>query len=117
MPLTTFQEELAILLSVNRSEDSHLAGGAALNFEPNSFRYSQDLDYFHDSEKRVATAFQADRDLLLKNKFQCEIEMNQPGYIRCLVKKNKPKLNGHMILLGDLCLYKNIHAVAQFCIP
>ncbi len=61
MPLTRFQSQIALLLSKNRSEDSHLAGGAALHFAPNSLRYSMDLDYFHDSEERVATAFQADR--------------------------------------------------------
>ena len=57
MPLTTFQEATARLLSGNRTEDSHLAGGAALHLQPNSKRYSNDLDYFQDSVERVATAF------------------------------------------------------------
>ncbi len=89
MPLTSFQEKLALLLSVNRSDDSHLAGGAALHIAPNSLRYSQDLDYFHDSEKRVASAFNLDRMLLQDSGLECQIEMNQPGYVRCLVKKGK----------------------------
>jgi len=89
MPLTKFQSEVAKLLAINRSEDSHLAGGAALHFKPDSIRYSLDLDYFHDSEARVASAFEKDRKLLISSGFQCEIEMNQPGYIRCLVRKNK----------------------------
>ena len=38
MPLTDFQKALARLLSVNRSPDSYLAGGAALHIEPNSQR-------------------------------------------------------------------------------
>jgi hypothetical protein len=46
MPLTSFQESVARLLSGNRTEDSHLAGGAALHLHPNSKRYSNDLDYF-----------------------------------------------------------------------
>lgn len=49
MPLTPFQSKVVILLSKNRTEDSHLAGGAALHFKPDSLRFSVDLDYFHDS--------------------------------------------------------------------
>ncbi len=86
MPLTNFQSRVALLLSKNRSEDSHLAGGAALHFAPQSIRYSLDLDYFHDTEQRVASAFQADRKTLQENHIQVEIEMNQPGYIRCIVQ-------------------------------
>lgn len=44
MPLTNFQAAIARLLSTNRSPDSYLAGGAALHIEPNSTRYSNDLD-------------------------------------------------------------------------
>ncbi|MBE0566791.1 MAG: hypothetical protein IH621_12570 [Krumholzibacteria bacterium] len=57
MPLTGFQAELGRLLAANRSEDSYLAGGAAILAEPHSRRYSRDLDYFHDSAERVATAY------------------------------------------------------------
>lgn len=85
MPLTPIQRAVARILAVNRSADSHLAGGAALHFAPNSKRYSNDLDYFHDSVERVATAFQSDRDELARNGFSVEIEMNQPGYLRALV--------------------------------
>lgn len=89
MPLTPFQSEVALLLSQNRTEDSHLAGGAALHFKPNSLRFSIDLDYFHDSEDRVSSAFIQDQKLLIENGYECVIEMNQPGYLRCLVKRNK----------------------------
>ena len=61
MPLTPYQAGLARLLSANRSFDSYLAGGAAILIEPNTTRFSRDLDYFHDSEARVAEAFAADR--------------------------------------------------------
>ena len=64
MPLTDFQASLARLLSRNRSFDSYLAGGAAILIEPNTARFSRDLDYFHDSERRVAEAFAADRETL-----------------------------------------------------
>lgn len=87
MPLTLFQAEVCKLLSQNRTPDSHLAGGAALHFEPNSIRYSMDLDYLHDSERRVAEAFAADKTLLELKGYSCQIEMNQPGYLRCLIGK------------------------------
>lgn len=34
-----------------------LAGGAAMHFSPNSASHTDDLDFFHDSEARVARAF------------------------------------------------------------
>jgi len=64
VPLTEYQAALTRLLSVNRTFDSYLAGGAAILIEPNTSRFSRDLDYFHDSEARVAEAFSADRELL-----------------------------------------------------
>jgi len=88
MPLTRFQEAVARLLSAGRSEESHLAGGAALHLEPNSKRYSNDLDYFHDSDGRVASAFADDRGRLESNGYGVEVELNQPGYIRAVVSRD-----------------------------
>lgn len=89
MPVTEFQRKIAKLLSVNRHSQSYLAGGAALHFEPNSIRFSQDLDYFHDSEIKVAEAFTADADLLKSAGIDFIIEMHQPGYIRVIAKSGK----------------------------
>lgn len=85
MPLTDFQASLAKLLSNNRSPDSYLAGGAALHIKPNSKRYSNALDYFHDSEERVASAFSEDKELLIKSNYEVHILLQQPGFIRALV--------------------------------
>jgi hypothetical protein len=87
MPLTSFQREVALLLAANRSEDSYLAGGAALHIAPNSQRFSNDLDYFHDSTERVASAFEKDRASLLGAGFSVDLEMNQRGFIRAVVAK------------------------------
>jgi hypothetical protein len=87
VPLTPYQQGIARLLSGNRTPDSYLAGGAALNIEPNSKRFSNDLDYFHDSEERVASAFAEDRASLEGNGYALELLMNQPGYIRALLEK------------------------------
>ena len=85
MPLTDLQKRVAKLLASNRSPDSYLAGGAALHRTKTSSRYSEDLDYFHDSEERVATAFATDHDSLLADGFNLKITLRQPGYIRALV--------------------------------
>lgn len=87
MPLTGFQRELLALLAETRSPDSYLAGGAALHFSPNSSRYSDDLDFFHDSSERVASAFDRDSSLLEEAGCTLELEISQPGFIRATVTR------------------------------
>lgn len=87
MPLTPFQREVLALLARNRSPDSYLAGGAALHFQPNSLRYSNDLDYFHDSEERVTSAFAEDAGLLRESDYSLDVLLSQPGYVRALVAR------------------------------
>ena len=86
VPLTDFQIALAACLAENRTFDSYLAGGAAVLIEPNTERYSNDLDYFHDSEQRVAEAFAADRKLLETHGYTLRVDLNQVGYIRAVVR-------------------------------
>jgi hypothetical protein len=88
VPLTDYQATLARLLSKNRTFDSYLAGGAAILIEPNTTRFSRDLDYFHDSEARVAEAFAADRELLETSGYSIDVDLNQPGFIRAIVRKD-----------------------------
>ena len=76
------------MLSGNRSFDSYLAGGAAILIEPNTTRYSRDLDYFHDSDRRVAEAFASDRDLLERSGYALDVDLLQPGYARAIVRKD-----------------------------
>jgi hypothetical protein len=87
VPLTEFQQGVAQLLASQRTPDSHLAGGAAMHLQPQSLRYSNDLDYFHDSEERVASAFAADRALLESQQYKLDIRLNQPGFIRAIVAR------------------------------
>jgi hypothetical protein len=88
MPLTPFQETVARLLSSHRDGESYLAGGAAMHIEPNSLRFSNDLDYFQDSESRVASAFKDDAELLVAQGFQVEVILDRPGFVRAVVKKS-----------------------------
>ncbi len=87
VPLTDFQRILLALLARTRTPDSYLAGGAALHFTPNSVRYSRDLDFFHDSTERVASAFAEDEKLLKEAGYSLDIEISQPGFIRAVVRR------------------------------
>jgi hypothetical protein len=87
MPLTDLQYELGRLLAGNRSEDSYLAGGTAILIQPNTKRISQDIDYFHDSAERVATAYAADLQTLHSHGFEVEPEIVMPGYVRAVVRR------------------------------
>jgi hypothetical protein len=86
--LTDYQARLARTLSENRTPDSYLAGGAAILIEPNTMRFSRDLDYFHDSESRVAQAFDADRELLAARGYSLDLDLSRPGYVRAVVRKD-----------------------------
>lgn len=87
MPLTVFQRRLLAELAGAPNEDRYLAGGAALHFAPHSTRYSDDLDFFHDTEARVASAFAADRAHLVAAGYELEVEMALPGFVRALVRR------------------------------
>lgn len=58
MPLTKLQSYVLRVLAAQRSPDSYIAGGVALNRE--GPRYSEDIDIFQDSEERMETAAEAD---------------------------------------------------------
>lgn len=86
VPLTALQQSVARLLSPQRSPDSYLAGGAALHLQPDSIRYSNDLDYFNDSMERVTSAFVADRRALRDAGYDLEVAIERDGFVRAIVK-------------------------------
>jgi len=88
VPLTEFQRGILALLAPSRSPDSYLAGGAALHFTPNSLRYSNDLDFFHDSAVRVTTAWRNDSALLEGAGYEVTVEISQPGFVRAIVGRD-----------------------------
>ncbi|MBV8508248.1 MAG: hypothetical protein JOZ11_20890 [Alphaproteobacteria bacterium] len=50
MPISNFQSDVLRTLAAQRSPDSYIAGGIAINRE--GPRFSGDIDIFHDSEAR-----------------------------------------------------------------
>ena len=85
VPLTEFQRALLATLAAEPTDDRYLAGGAAMHFAPNSARYSDDLDFFHDSEARVASAFATDRARLRGAGYALDVELSLPGFVRAVV--------------------------------
>ena len=62
MPLTKLQSHVLRVLAAERSPDSYIAGGVAINRE--GPRFSGDIDIFQDSEQRLEAAAQADAKAL-----------------------------------------------------
>jgi hypothetical protein len=89
MPISQLQKEIAKVLIPNRNEMSYIAGATPLNFEPQTLRFSYDIDIFHDSLNIVGKAFEDDLRILKTQNFQVDIEIKQPGYIKATVSKKK----------------------------
>jgi hypothetical protein len=87
LPLTRSQRALLATLASSRNGDRYLGGGAAIHFAPNSTRYSDALDFFHESEQRVAAAFAQDRETLASAGYDVDVELSLPGFVRCVVRK------------------------------
>lgn len=87
MPLTELQSNILAVISSHRSPENYVAGGTALHFEPNSSRFSRDLDIFHDALEAVAPSFEKDRISLEGAGFTLEVIISQPGFIRAIVRK------------------------------
>lgn len=68
MPLTKLQSEVLRVLASERSPDSYIAGGVALNRE--GPRFSRDIDIFQDSQQRLETAAEADAKALIEAGFK-----------------------------------------------
>jgi len=86
VPLTLFQAEILRLLAQNRSPESYVAGGIALNAVEN-VRWSVDVDVFHDAEEAVIRSSEADVEVLERSGCAVRRELWQPGYRRAWVTK------------------------------
>lgn len=90
MPLTAFQKEILKELAASEgARERYLAGGAALHFSPSSVRFSDDLDFFHDTVAQVGRAFEADRVILEAAAYQVEVGLGILGFIRAVVSRGE----------------------------
>lgn len=87
MPLSAIQAEVLKAISSNRSPDSHIARGIALNFAPGSPRFSEDIDIFHDVEEAVVKASDLDVRCLESAGFTVQRQMWTPLFRRVTASK------------------------------
>lgn len=72
MPLTPLQKDVLAVLALNRSEESHFAGGVVLNAADDSARFSHDFDIFHELAEEVTRASAGDVESLRRAGFEVE---------------------------------------------
>lgn len=87
VPLTAFQKMVLAILADTRHIESYLAGGTALHHTPRSIRFSNDIDFFHDTFDAVKESFEQDIEVLEKNGYEVTIRESQPGFINARVRK------------------------------
>ena len=88
MPLTSIQTEVLRLIVANRSPASHVAGGIALNFAPDSARISKDIDIFHDGIDPLVAASESDCETLAAAGFEIARLLWQVGFRRVRVQRD-----------------------------
>lgn len=88
MSVTPFQATVLRLLAPNRSPESFVAGGIALQAHQET-RWSADVDVFHDAEASVIRC--SERDLATLNAAGYEVvrELWTPSYRRAWISKGK----------------------------
>ena len=87
MPITKFQKQVLSLLRDHRNPESYIAGGTAIQRHPDSIRYSADIDIFHDTDLAVISAYESDRNHLIKFGFAVDTYVFQPSFVRATVSK------------------------------
>lgn len=86
MPVTPYQAAVLRTLAPNRSRESFVAGGIALNaHEP--VRWSADVDVFHDAEDAVIRSSAADIATLEGTGYTVRQELWTPSFRRAWVAK------------------------------
>jgi hypothetical protein len=88
MPLTPLQTTIMRLLIAQRSAKSYVAGATALHFRPIGLRFSDDIDFFHGAQERVAAAFRRDSKALLAAGYEVEVTISGDHMIRAIVRSD-----------------------------
>ncbi len=88
MPLDDLQRAVFAAIRGQRSPESRVAGAAALNRDPASPRFSEDVDRFHDEERILVENVAADRTALLAAGFDVEMDRRSPSFQRARVGRD-----------------------------
>jgi len=87
VPLTPIQKDILRVIAGNRTPESHVAGGAAINRGESGIRYSDDLDIFHDAAASVAASADFDADALRGAGFAVEWAVRSAGFAKAKVSR------------------------------
>lgn len=79
-------------MKASRNPESYIADGTAIHQSDDSLRYSNDIDFFHDTDEAVSSAFNSDRNVLIKKSYSFEILIAQPSFYRAVVTKDDESL-------------------------
>ena len=85
MPLTPLQTKVLALLAPARTEQSYLAGGAALHLGPTGERYSADLDLFHGTATAANRTYAQDAETLRAAGYTVKVLAEHPGFVSARV--------------------------------
>jgi hypothetical protein len=86
MPLSSIQSEILRLLASHRDPESYVAGSTPLN--RSAFRYSGDIDIFHDREERVREAAELDSALLQGHGYALRWHRRDPMIYTAFVERS-----------------------------
>jgi hypothetical protein len=92
MPLDDLQRAVFAAIRGYRSADSHVAGAVALHRTPESPRFSEDIDIFHDAEILLAGTAAADQRALEAAGFTVEREKSLPTFHRAWVSREGQRM-------------------------
>lgn len=87
MPLTDIQATVLALLAPHRSDQSYLAGGAALHMGSAGERFSNDLDFFHASADAANRAFASDAAVLRGHGYTVTPVSEARGFVSATVER------------------------------
>ena len=85
MPLAPIHAALLSHIAANRNPDSYVAGATVLHLAPDSPRFSEDLDLFHDLEDSVAQSAETDAATLRAAGYELSWLLRTPSFHRALV--------------------------------
>ena len=92
MPIDALQGAVFAALRSRRQPDSHVAGASALNRDPQSPRYSEDIDFFHDAAAIVDDNADADARVLEAEGFLVSWESPRTGFRRAWIERDGARM-------------------------
>jgi hypothetical protein len=89
MPLTPFQAEVFKVIAAHRNPDSYVAGGVVINRDPNSARFSDDIDLFHETSAALEASAERDAEALRRADFVVNFKKRYETFFQASVTRGE----------------------------